>query len=69
MPTTYVECPECGHGWDEDLGSHSLDVQEATDAILNYYKGGEASLGDAQTLAETIKTCLVDKLGVSSGKI
>lgn len=46
-----------------------LTAKEAAEGLLRYYTGGKLNAGPVDALAEDIKNLLVEKYGVSSGRI
>lgn len=66
-----VECPECGYELDDDelpTFDGPLCVEDGAAAILKKYIPA-FNLGERLALADAIRKCLVEQLGVSLGKL
>lgn len=66
--TKTEECPKCGMDVEVEIDV-DIDVKTAAHELIAYYKGKDVSVGDAKKLEDAIRKCLVDELGVSSGKV
>lgn len=75
-PTTIeAVCPNCGHAFDRDLvegdfrDTSQLSTKDAAEGLLFYYTGDASSAGIADSLKADLENLLVEKYGVSKGKI